>query len=62
MEELSPFEKAVIKADYEIIVDALKKTKFSKVKAAQLLGVDRKTLYRKIERYHETFLPEEKVV
>ena len=61
MEELSPFEKAVIKSDYEIIVDALKKTKFSKVKAAQLLGIDRKTLYNKIERYHETFLSEEKV-
>ena len=60
MEELSPFEKAVVKAEYEIIVDALKKTKFSKVKAAAHLGIDRKTLYNKIERYQEIY-QEEKV-
>ncbi len=33
------------------ILAALKKTGGNKVKAAKLLGIDRKTLYRKIERY-----------
>lgn len=61
MEELTPFEKAAIKADMDVIVEALKKTKFRKAAAAELLGIDRKTLYLKIERYHEVFLSEEKV-
>lgn len=60
METLSPFEKAVIKAEYDIIVEALKKVKFSKTKAAIHLGIDRKTLYNKIERYQEIFQLEEK--
>jgi two-component system response regulator HydG len=33
------------------IVDALEKTAWNKAKAARLLGLDRKTLYRKIWRY-----------
>jgi two-component system response regulator HydG len=34
------------------ILRALEKTAWNKAKAARLLGFDRKTLYRKMERYH----------
>lgn len=34
------------------IVDALRQTKNNKTRAAQLLGVDRKTLYNKMKLYH----------
>lgn len=59
MEDLTPFQKAVIKAEYEIIVDALKKTKFRKGKAAELLGIDRKSIYLKLKIYHSVFIEEE---
>jgi DNA-binding NtrC family response regulator len=35
----------------QAIIDALKKAGWNKVKAAQLLGMSRSTLYRKIEEY-----------
>lgn len=38
-------------SERELIMDALQKTKFNKSKAAQLLNIDRKTLYNKIEKY-----------
>lgn len=48
---LTPLDKAAIEAEYSLIVETLKKTKFNKSKAAELLGIDRKTLYNKITAY-----------
>jgi len=41
-------------ADVETLRQALGKTDWNKAKAARLLGIDRRTLYRKIERYQLT--------
>jgi PAS domain S-box-containing protein len=38
--------------DAQTIIQALEKTAGNKARAARLLGVDRKTLYRNIEKYH----------
>lgn len=48
---LTPLDKAAIEAEYSLIVETLKKTKFNKSKAAELLGIDRKTLYNKLTAY-----------
>ena len=42
-----------ITAEYEVIMDALKQANFNKSKAAQLLNIDRKTLYNKLNQYKE---------
>ena len=42
-----------IDAEYEMIVEALKKANFNKSKAAKLLNVDRKTLYNKMKLHSE---------
>jgi two-component system response regulator HydG len=38
-------------AEYEMILEALKKVNFNKTKAAKLLNIDRKTLYNKLEHH-----------
>ena len=58
VEELNKLNKHTLKtvsidAEYEMIVDALKKANFNKSKAAKLLNVDRKTLYNKMKQYNE---------
>lgn len=39
-------------AEYQMIMQVLYQTRFNKSKAAQLLGVDRKTLYNKLKMYN----------
>ncbi|MGR3810606.1 sigma-54-dependent transcriptional regulator [Jiulongibacter sp. NS-SX5] len=43
-------KSAAYEAEYEMIMDALKQTNFSKSKAAKLLNIDRKTLYNKMKK------------
>jgi two-component system response regulator HydG len=52
MSELS-LKSASIDAEYETIIEALKKSNFNKSKAAKLLNIDRKTLYNKMKQYQE---------
>jgi two-component system response regulator HydG len=42
------------KAEYEAIMTVLKEVNFNKTKAAELLKIDRKTLYNKIKNYEES--------
>ena len=44
---------ASIDAEFELIVEALKKCNYNKSKAAQMLNIDRKTLYNKMKQYKE---------
>ncbi len=39
-------------AEYEKIMEVLRQVNFNKTKAAKLLGIDRKTLYNKMNNYH----------
>lgn len=43
-------KKAAQHAEYEMILEALKKSNFNKSKAAEILGIDRKTLYNKMKQ------------
>lgn len=42
---------AAAQAEYNTIMEVLKEVKFNKTKAADLLNIDRKTLYNKIKQY-----------
>jgi two-component system response regulator HydG len=43
-------KKAALQAEYEVILSALAKANFNKTKAAEILGIDRKTLYNKVKQ------------
>ncbi|MDB5202283.1 MAG: sigma-54-dependent Fis family transcriptional regulator [Ferruginibacter sp.] len=45
---------AASKAEYEAIMSVLKEVNFNKTKAAEILKIDRKTLYNKIKSYEES--------
>jgi len=45
-------KNAAIEAESEVILNALRQTNFNKSKAAELLNIDRKTLYNKIKYYN----------
>jgi two-component system response regulator HydG len=49
-EEIS-LKEAAIKAEFETIMNTLQQVNFNKKKAAELLKIDRKTLYNKIKNY-----------
>lgn len=42
-------KSAALEAEYEMILNVLKQVNFNKSKAAQALGIDRKTLYNKMK-------------
>lgn len=46
-------KEAASHAEYETIMNVLKQVKFNKTKAAEMLKIDRKTLYNKIRNYEE---------
>ncbi len=41
-------KSVALKAEYNKIINVLKEVKYNKTKAAQLLNIDRKTLYNKL--------------
>ena len=44
-------EEAVSRAEREVLVDALRKSGGNKSQAAQLLGITRKSLYRRMNKH-----------
>lgn len=54
---LTPLDEAALKAEYNLIVETLKKTKFNKSRAAKILQIDRKTLYNKLTAYEKLTAP-----
>jgi two-component system response regulator HydG len=56
---ISEMDLAVLKVEYDLIVDALKKVDFDKAKAARLLCVDRKTIRNKLKMYRKYFMVED---
>ena len=50
--EVQDLKSAAEKAEYEMILRALKESKYNKGKAAKALGVDRKTLYNKMKQFN----------
>jgi len=51
-ERPASLKSAALEAEYEMILDVLKKVNFNKSKAAEILNIDRKTLYNKMKSYN----------
>ncbi len=45
-------KSAALEAEYQLICDTLRKVNYNKTKAAEILNVDRKTLYNKMKQYN----------
>ena len=45
---------AASRAEYETIMNVLRRVNFNKSKAAEILKIDRKTLYNKIKSYEDS--------
>lgn len=51
-ELISPLKGVAAKSEQELIMQTLEKARYNKTKAAQLLNIDRKTLYNKMRQYN----------
>lgn len=52
--QVSGLKDAAAFAEYEAIMSVLKQVKFNKTKAAEILKIDRKTLYNKIKNFEDS--------
>ncbi len=59
---LTPLKKALLETEYKHILQALEKTNFKRSLAAQILGIDRSTINKKIKQYKEMKSEEEKQI
>jgi len=51
---VAALKEAAANAEYEAIMNVLKQVNFNKTKAAEILKIDRKTLYNKIKNFEES--------
>ena len=52
MPEKTDLKAVASNAEYDMIMQVLQEARFNKSKAAQMLGIDRKTLYNKLKNYN----------
>lgn len=57
---LTRLKKAVIEAEYQVILDVLQQTNFNKTKAGKILGIDRTTINNKVNQYKRLKIQEGK--
>lgn len=47
-----PLEEAKNQSEREVIMEILEQTRYNKTRTAEMLGIDRKTLYNKLQKYN----------